>query len=136
MMTLAGHCLCGAVQVRLAREPQAVNMCHCADCQRRSGSPFGMALWLLEGDVAISGETRAFTHDSDKGRALVNRFCPNCGSTICFTAALNPSLIAIPAGLFADPSTPSPLRSVFEERRHPWVAVPDGAVRLPRGRDG
>lgn len=136
MMTLDGHCLCGAVQVQLAREPQVVNMCHCADCQRRSGSPFGMALWLLEADMTITGETCEFAHDSDKGRTLINRFCPTCGSTICFTAAINPGLIAIPAGLFADPKTPPPLRSVFEERRHSWVTVPDGAVRLPRGRDG
>jgi hypothetical protein len=64
------------------------------------------------------------------------RFCPACGSTICFTVTINPGLIAIPAGLFADPATPPPLRSVFEERRHPWVNVPEGAVRLPRGRDG
>ncbi|WP_353217128.1 GFA family protein [Sandarakinorhabdus sp.] len=111
-------------------------MCHCADCQRRSGSPFGMAVWLMETDVTIIGETRAFVHVSDKGRELTNRFCPNCGSTICFTAAINPGLIAIPAGLFADPNTPPPMRSVFEERRHPWVAIPDGAVRLTRGRDG
>jgi hypothetical protein len=131
-----GQCLCGAVRVGLAAEPAMVNMCHCADCQRRSGSPFGMALWLMEADVTIAGETREFIHASDKGRELVNRFCPACGSTICYTAVLNPGLIAIPAGLFADPETPPPMRSVFEERRHPWVAVPDGAARLPRGRDG
>ncbi len=135
-MNRQGQCLCGAVRVALAAEPERVNMCHCADCQRRTGSPFGMALWLAEADVTIGGETRDFVHVSDKGRKLTNRFCPNCGSTICYTAALNPGLIAVPAGLFADPATPPPQRSVFEERRHPWVAVPDGAVRLPRGRDG
>lgn len=135
-MNQDGHCLCGAVTVRLATAPVMVNMCHCADCQRRSGSPFGMAVWLAEADVTITGETRRLVHLSDKGRELVNHFCPNCGSTICYTAAINPGLIAIPAGLFADPETPPPLRSVFEERRHPWVAVPDGAVRLSRGRDG
>ena len=135
-MNREGQCLCGAVRVALAAEPAMVNMCHCADCQRRSGSPFGMAVWLADADVAIVGDTRAFVHASDKGRELTNRFCPACGSTICYTTALNPGMIAIPAGLFADPDTPPPLRSVFEERRHPWVAVPDGAVSLPRGRDG
>lgn len=95
-----------------------------------------MAVWLAEADVMISGETRAFVHVSDKGRALTNRFCPGCGSTICYAAALNPGQIAIPVGLVADPETLPPQRSVFEERRHPWVAVPAGAVRLPRGRGG
>jgi hypothetical protein len=131
-----GQCLCGAVRVALAVDPERVNMCHCADCQRRTGSPFGMAVWLAEAEVTITGAVRDFVHVSDKGRELTNRFCPVCGSTICYTAAINPGLIAIPAGLFADPATPPPQRSVFEERRHPWVAVPDGAVRLPRGRDG
>lgn len=135
-MKLDGACLCGAVTVRLARQPAVVNMCHCADCQRRSGSPFGMAVWLAVADVAIVGETRAFAHDSDKGRALTNHFCPVCGSTMTYEAAINPGMIAVPAGIFADPDCPPPLRSVFEERRHPWVAVPDGAVRLARGRDG
>jgi hypothetical protein len=132
----SGACLCGAVTVTLAADPLMVNMCHCADCQRRSGSPFGMAVWVAAADAAISGETRAFTHASDQGRELVNNFCPRCGSTVSYTAAINPGLVAIPAGLFADPAIPPPTRSVFEERRHPWVAVPDGAVRLPRGRDG
>lgn len=135
-MNHEGRCLCGAVTVALAAAPAMINMCHCADCQRRSGSPFGMAVWLAQADVAISGETRSFDHVSDKGRELVNCFCPVCGSTVCYTAAINPGLIAIPAGLFADPDTPPPQRSVFEERRHPWVTVPEGAVRLARGRDG
>lgn len=135
-MRLDGSCLCGAVTVTLARQPLVVNMCHCSDCQKRSGSPFGMAVWLAEAGVAIAGETRRFEHRSDKGRAMVNRFCPACGSTLAFETALNPGMVAVPAGLFADPTCPPPLRSVFEERRHPWVAVPDGAARLPRGRDG
>ena len=135
-MKLDGACLCGAVRIHLATQPAAVNMCHCADCQRRSGSPFGMAVWVMDTEVTISGETRRFIHNSDKGREVVNRFCSNCGSTICFTAAPNPGLIAVPAGLFADPETLPPLRSVFEERRHPWVTVPEGAARLQRGRDG
>ena len=135
-MKLAGSCLCGAVTVTLARQPLVVNMCHCSSCQRRSGSPFGMAVWLAEADVTIVGETRRFEHASDKGRQNVNRFCPNCGSTVTFEVSLNPGMVAAPAGIFADPTCRLPLRSVFEESRHPWVKPPEGAARLQRGRDG
>lgn len=135
-MKLAGGCLCGAVSVTLAQPPVVVNMCHCSACQKRSGSPFGMAIWLADADVVVSGPTRVYEFASDKGRAVANRFCPACGTTVVFTAALNPGMVAVPAGIFADPDCPPPLRSVFEERRHPWVAVPEGAVRLARGRDG
>lgn len=135
-MKLMGGCLCGAVTVTLAQRPVVVNMCHCSNCQKRSGSPFGMAVWIGEADVAIDGETRAYEASSDKGRPTTNRFCPACGTTVAFVVSINPGMVAVPAGIFADPGCPPPLRSVFEERRHPWVAVPDGALRLPRGRDG
>ena len=135
-MKLTGGCLCGAVTVALAQQPVAVNMCHCGSCQKRSGSPFGMAVWLVEADVVIDGGTRAYEFLSDKGRAVTNRFCPVCGTTVAFSVSINPGLIAIPAGIFADPSCPPPRRSVFEDSRHPWIAVPEGAERLSRGRDG
>ncbi len=135
-MRLDGGCLCGAVTVRLARDPARVNMCHCSACQKRSGSPFGMAVWLADADVTVTGETRAYEFLSDKGRPTTNRFCPACGTTVTYVASINPGMVAVPAGIFADPDCPPPQRSVFEERRHFWVAVPEGAVRLPRGRDG
>ena len=30
-------------------------------------------------------------------------------------------------GVFADPAFPAPTISVYEERRHAWVATPEGA---------
>ena len=37
--------------------------------------------------------------------------------------------VAVPVGAFADPAFPPPTRSVYEVRRHEWVAVPDGSER-------
>ena len=54
-MKTEGACLCGDVTVKLAQQPVVVNICHCGNCQRRSGSPFGMAVWLAEPDVEIFG---------------------------------------------------------------------------------
>jgi hypothetical protein len=39
-------------------------------------------------------------------------------------------LIAIPVGAFADPAFPPPQVSVWEERKHRWVVVPDGAEHI------
>jgi hypothetical protein len=38
--------------------------------------------------------------------------------------------VAVPVGVFADPSFPPPTVSVYESRRHGWVAVPDAAEHL------
>jgi hypothetical protein len=34
-----------------------------------------------------------------------------------------PEAIAVPVGAFADPNFPPPRFSVWEERKHSWVAV-------------
>ena len=36
--------------------------------------------------------------------------------------------IAIPVGAFADSHFPVPTISVYEERRHSWVSLPDDVV--------
>ena len=38
-----------------------------------------------------------------------------------------PDAVAVPIGAFADPAFPPPRISVWESRRHPWVAVPEDA---------
>ena len=52
------------------------------------------------------------------------RFCPECGSTVFYTAEGLAGSIAIPVGAFADPKFPAPTFSVYEERMHSWVSMP------------
>jgi hypothetical protein len=127
-------CHCGAVTVAVAVPITDVNVCHCQSCQRRTGSPFGMIAWVAKADVTVSGETRAWTRDADSGRAFTSRFCPQCGSNILFETPMRPTAIGIAAGAFADPGFPPPVRSVWEESRHPWVMLPDGALHFDQGR--
>ena len=37
-----GGCQCGAVRYVLTAEPIRIGACHCKECQRQSGSAFGM----------------------------------------------------------------------------------------------
>jgi hypothetical protein len=59
----------------------------------------------------------------DEGSRITFRFCPVCGTTICWENAGMPAVIAIATGAFADPAFPPPRVSVYHEsRKHPWVA--------------
>jgi len=131
------RCQCGAVSVTVADGvPLAVvNMCHCQACQRRTGSPFGSIVWVPESLATVAGETRAYTRPTDEGRRFTGHFCVVCGSSVLFAAEKNPGLVGIAAGAFADSALPPPRASVWEEHRHPWVAVPDGAARFDKGRN-
>jgi hypothetical protein len=74
--------------------------------------------------VHVVGRYSDYVRTSDEGEDRTLHFCPDCGATIVFTASPTPDVVAVPVGVFADPSFPAPTISVFESRRHPWVAVP------------
>ena len=125
MTTRHAACACGQLRVTCEGEPVRISMCHCLDCQRRTGSIFAVqARWPAE-RVAIAGDSSQFLRTGDSGGVGTLRFCPRCGSTVYWTLDSQPELVAVAVGAFADPSFPSPKFSVYEARRHPWASTPD-----------
>ena len=104
-----------------------VSMCHCLACQQRTGSVFGVqARFRPERIRSVEGACSEYVRVGDEGSRVRFRFCPACGSTVYWTIDADPDLVAVAVGAFADPAFPAPTRSVYEVRRHAWVAVPDG----------
>ena len=126
METREAACSCGQLRVAADGAPVRISMCHCHACQRRTGSAFGMQARFPEEDVRIEGRHTAYERPSDHGEERVFHFCPDCGSTVFFTSADRPGLIAVAIGAFADRDFPQPTVSVYESRMHPWVILPDG----------
>jgi hypothetical protein len=96
-------------------------MCHCLECQKRTGSVFGTQARFPRASVTIEGRTTQWTRPGDSGELCTFSFCPVCGTTICWEPAGLPDFISVAVGAFADPSFPPPRVSVYEDRRHPWV---------------
>src|SRR5262249_23315911 len=105
-----------------------VSMCHCLECQRRTGSVYSVQAWFAPGQITIEGESRQFTRVGNSGGGVTFRFCPDCGSTVYWEAAAAPGLLAVAVGAFADPNFPRPEFAVWERRRHDWV---DDLANLP-----
>jgi len=103
-------------------------MCHCLACQRRTGSAFGMQARFPAERVRVVGRYTEYVRTSDDGEERTFRFCPDCGATVFWTPV--PDAIAVPIGAFADPTFPPPTVSVYGERRHPWVSLPDGVEAI------
>jgi hypothetical protein len=81
--------------------------------------------------VHVTGRFGDYVRGSDQGdKELTFHFCPDCGATVFFTGSDAPDVVAVPVGAFADPSFPPPTVSVYESRRHPWLAVPDAIEHL------
>ena len=135
-MERVAQCQCGALRAYVSGETDRVNICHCKDCQRRTGSLFHAGAFWPRTQVRIEGESKAYPRRADSGRTVTFHFCPTCGSSMFMENELLPDHIGICIGTFADPSFPLPAFSVWEEYRHSWVWVPEEAKRFLRGRDG
>jgi hypothetical protein len=130
MSTRIASCSCGQLQARVAAEPLRISVCHCLACQRRTGSVFGAQARFPKDAVAIRGTSTEFVRIGDDGAKATFRFCPNCGATVYYTISDMEDVVAIPVGVFADPSFPAPAFSVYEARMHGWVHMPGGIERM------
>ena len=131
MTTRRAACACGQLSVACEGEPIRVSVCHCHACQQRTGSVFGVAARYTREKVTIEGEATEYVRIGDEGTKIVFRFCPGCGSTLCWEMPDHPGSIAVAVGAFADPGfTPHPTRSIYDKSRgHPWVDLrPDGPL--------
>jgi hypothetical protein len=133
-LTREATCSCGQLRVRVKGEPSRISMCHCLECQRRTGSAFGVAARFPRGQTSATGDSRAYDRVSERGEARTFHFCPRCGTTVFWTTTTSPELVAIAIGAFADPSLPAPSASFFEARRHHWLPVPDEIEHYQRFR--
>jgi hypothetical protein len=120
-MTRIAHCCCGSLRAEATSEPAFVVACHCMECQRRTGSPFGVSTCFPKEQARTEGQSKIYMRDTDSGQKIELHFCPNCGSTVFWYPEFFPDLIVIAFGAFADPSMPGPAVSVWERSRHPWV---------------
>ena len=115
-------CRCGK-QAICDGEPVRVSVCHCLDCQKRTGSAFAAQARWPDDKVMLVGEAKTWIRTADSGHKATYQFCPNCGSTVTYVIEGWPGVTAVPLGAFADPDFPAPAFSVYEHRKHSWTTV-------------
>ncbi len=116
-------CRCGQLRATCTGDPIRVSVCHCLECQKRSGSAFSFQARWPDERIELAGEYREWSQAGGSGAVATFRFCAHCGATVAFVNEGMPGVTAIAVGAFADPNFPSPRFSVYEERMHCWVAV-------------
>lgn len=119
-------CSCGQLRLIAEGDPIRATICHCLACQRRTGNVFGVQARFARDQIRVEGRAKDYVRISDDGESRTFHFCPDCGATVYYEWEDEPDMVGIPVGVFADPSFPAPARSIYESRRHQWVAVPTG----------
>jgi len=120
--TRTAQCACGQLVVTCKGDPEKVSACHCLECQRRTGSVFGIAAFYRIENTSPAGASSIYERIGDSGFAVTHHFCPHCGSTVYWYPARKAGFVAVAVGSFADPSFPAPEQMVYEHHRHHWLA--------------
>lgn len=76
-----GHCFCGAVEVEVRGEPEAMGYCHCESCRHWSAGPVNaFALWKPEAVDIVRGAERLGGYW--KTPQSHRRWCTDCGGHV------------------------------------------------------
>ena len=122
------RCSCGALALSLPGSTNLVAACHCLECQRRTGAPFGVGAFYPVEAVKITGTPKEYARPAESGGAVRSYFCPDCGSTVYWKADNLPAMIGVAVGAIVDPNFPAPIKSVFERSKHVWVEITGAGV--------
>jgi len=122
-MTHTASCRCGQLSLTATGEPVRVSVCHCLNCQKRSGSAFAAQVRFPADQVAIEGDSTSFAIAGDSGSLADFHFCPACGATVYFINRNMADTVAVPLGVLDDPHAFRPRFSMFENRKHDWLEI-------------
>lgn len=119
-----GGCQCGAIRYRIAGEPLRMAMCFCRECQKQSGSAFGMSVIARADDFSlVSGSTRSWTRTADTGRTVEQHFCGDCGCRIFHIPAWQEGVVNVRAGTLDDTTAFRPTLAVWDKRKPAWLNI-------------
>ena len=102
-LPLDGGCQCGAARYSLAAQPLTLYACHCTECQRQSGSAFGLSMLAPRADFSVlAGAPVAWNRPGERtasGKPATCWHCPACGVRMFIFPERAPDLvIKVPLG--------------------------------------
>lgn len=125
---ITARCQCGQLSATCQGDPVRVSVCHCHNCQRRSGSAFSAQIRFPIGNISVRGDYASWTRTNDSGSKAHFHFCPVCGSTLFYELDSMPGVRAVAMGGFAGVPLPTPQFSVYEARKAPWLELTGEAI--------
>ncbi len=133
-LPLAGGCLCGAVRFEVTEPLVSAGYCHCARCQRRTGTAAAASGRIVPGSLRLlSGEELVRVYQPPDGYAKA--YCGACGGALWSQNPADPEAKAIRLGTFDGDPGIRPSYRQFVAFAAPWEPIPDdGLPRYPEGR--
>jgi len=120
-MKVDGSCYCGRISFEGEVDPEGVNVCHCADCQNFTGSPFRTSILTPAEHFRLkSGTPKVFIKTAESGNQRVHAFCPDCGTPVYATAVSNPTSYTLRLGTLKQRAQLKPRKQIWMRSALPW----------------
>jgi len=125
-LPLDGGCICGQLRYRVTDTPLAVMMCHCRNCQQRTGSAFSLAMLTFRHTFEVTaGETLSADLPGGSGALHRQHICPHCFTRTHTEMLAHPDIINVRPGTLDDPTIAHPIAQIWTSLAHPWAIAPD-----------
>lgn len=134
-MSYKGRCLCGRVRYRLKSLPEVMGVCHCKDCQRRSGSSFSTMAEVERSDFAFTGAAPSIYTGgvTESGNSAEMVFCGRCGSGIYTVLLSRPDRLLVQVGTLNETDWFQPEYHVWTDHKQKWINVEELQARWESG---
>ena len=127
-----GGCQCRGVRYRVTAPPLTVYACWCRDCQRASGTPHTLSMFMRRTDVELlAGALTAFEKAADSGRIVHMMACAACGTRIWNEPQASRDMLVIKPGTLDDMDCAEPVGNIWTDSAPEWVAIDRDLVNFP-----
>ena len=120
--TLAGKCLCGAVEYAVSDEFVYALNCHCSNCRRATGSAFKSFAGIERGKLGITkGQDSILVFGKEDAGDIR---CKQCGSFL-YSVVRDGAFVHVAMGTLVDDPSIRPAAHIFVGSKARWFAITD-----------
>jgi hypothetical protein len=121
--TLAGRCLCNAINYAVADEFKYALNCHCPDCRRATGSAFKAFAGIESSQLSVTKDKEQILFFGDKN-ANHDVHCKVCGSLL-YSVVGDGAFVHITLGTLIDDPAMRPQAHIFVGDKASWFEITD-----------
>lgn len=124
--TITGNCLCGKVEYEIENWFEIFYLCHCAQCQKISGSIHVANLFGSKDKFRwLSGEHNIKRYDYPE-REFTNAFCRECGCGVPYLNQSGTAIVVRSGTLNGEPRFKNLIKIFYSERTE-WSEIVNSA---------
>jgi hypothetical protein len=123
-MRFTGQCRCGQLQLLVEAEAlPPLYACHCLNCQRWSGSAFGLHMLCTIAAVQVFGEPRVYVYEHG-GHTSTQYACATCFTRLFNETTAAPGMRVVRASVLDGSEQLAPKAHIWVKRKQSWLALP------------